>query len=118
MNGEAKVGISQGVTAYEVRALASFTATTDCLQQVRQMCLQVHQIFAEKPAVKRAFQATVPTRMMTNQQFWAKYLKHQVLAQVSKFPSGSELHRMNPMSLVQHRCHHSPLPNHFKIPAT
>lgn len=49
---------------------------------MRQLCLQVHQIFAEKAAVKRAFQATVPTRMMTNQQFWAKYLKHQVLAQV------------------------------------
>ncbi len=42
---------------------------------------QVHQIFAEKPAVKRAYQANVPTRMMTGQAFWAKYLKQQLLQQ-------------------------------------
>lgn len=42
---------------------------------------QVHQIFAEKPAVKRAYQANVPTRMMTGQAFWGKYLKHQLLQQ-------------------------------------
>ncbi len=42
----------------------------------------VHQIFAEKPHVKRAFQANVPTRIMTHNEFWAKYLRHQLLQQV------------------------------------
>lgn len=42
----------------------------------------VHQIFAEKPHVKRAFQANVPTRIMTNNDFWAKFLRHQLLQQV------------------------------------
>ena len=42
----------------------------------------VHQIFAEKPHVQRAFQANVPTRIMTHNQFWAKYLRHQLLQQV------------------------------------
>lgn len=41
----------------------------------------VHQIFAEKPHVKRAFQANVPTRIMTNNDFWAKFLRHQLLQQ-------------------------------------
>lgn len=49
--------------------------------KIKLTATMVHQIFAEKPAVMRAFQATVPTRMMTSQQFWAKYLKHQVLSQ-------------------------------------
>lgn len=42
----------------------------------------VHQIFAEKPHVKRAFQANVPTRIMTHNDFWVKYLRHQLLQQV------------------------------------
>ena len=46
----------------------------------------VHQIFAEKPHVQRAFQANVPTRIMTHNQFWAKYLRHQLLQQVRRAP--------------------------------
>ncbi len=41
----------------------------------------VHQIFAEKPHVKRAFQANVPTRIMSHNDFWAKFLRHQLLQQ-------------------------------------
>lgn len=50
--------------------------------KVKLTAVMVHQIFAEKPHVKRAFQANVPTRIMTHNQFWAKYLRHQLLQQV------------------------------------